>query len=137
MMFKGSKEPTRIHHVTILDIQEFFKQKMLTFDERVVKNFFNFYSTEEKIFCVNIIKILTPIDFIFDALEKDFSTVPLEHTNIEIEKEFVKLLVLEMSLSLFQVEEYFNNFIKVKEEEIDKILDKGTSLEEKMVFFLK
>lgn len=85
----------------------------------------------------SIIKILTPIDFIFDALEKDFSTVPLEHTNIEIEKEFVKLLVLEMSLSLFQVEEYFNNFIKVKEEEIDKILDKGTSLEEKMVFFLK
>lgn len=47
------------------------------------------------------------MNFIFDALEKDFTTLEINQTNIEVEKEFVKLLVLELSLSLFLVELYF------------------------------
>lgn len=84
-----------------------------------------------------MIKILTPTDFILDALEKDFSTLELLQANVEIEKEFVKLLVLELGLSLFQVELYFGELAKVGVDEVTKIFEKGTNVEEKMVFFLK
>lgn len=33
---------------------------MLTFDERVMKKFFSFYGTDNKIDCNNIIKLITP-----------------------------------------------------------------------------
>lgn len=81
--------------------------------------------------------MLTPIEFIFDALEKDFGSVKIEPNNFEIEKEFVKLLVLELSLSLFLVQEYFGSMLEYKEEEVLRIFEKGNNLEEKLVFFLK